>query len=162
MTIQSQTLGHIISTCMMIKQHTSIVHRCIAVLGSNVTNDDAFQWLVVLHISHLDNERMGPMSVILDHPPWCCRPWQKQLRNNNCMIGSSAERAISPLAGRQSRAVQNELLCLRVPFSLQLHSSHIATVTHLRLSICTDDLPSSVTRKPVGLLGILPVPSRSV
>lgn len=68
------------------------------------------------------------------------------------MCGGPAHGAIPPLARRQSRAVNLELLLHRIPLGRGFEPSHIAAVAQLSLGIAPNDVVIEDLGHPVALL----------
>lgn len=102
----------------------------VSKLGTNIAHVDILQRLVCLHVSDLDDERMGSVGLSIDD----------QLSHHHGVVGSSTQRADPPLGGSQAGRVDDEGLVLGAPGRGRLETADVRTVAQLRLRIASDDL----------------------
>lgn len=106
------------------------MYLLVAKLGSNVTHIDILQRLMGLEIPNLDDKGMGTEVLATN----------VELRHDDGMVGSPAQRANPPLGRGQRRAVNDEGLVFGIPGGRSLQATHVGTVAQFRLRIATQDL----------------------
>lgn len=111
--------------------HVSIVHGPISILGTDVTNDDAIQWLVCFQISDLHNEWVSTMRYIFISAGVVS--WEQELCHDDGVVGGAPKSTVPPFARCQVRAVEDEFSGLTVVAGFKLEPPNIAPVSQLSL-----------------------------
>jgi hypothetical protein len=114
----------------VVEEQEAIVHGVVTEFGANVTNVDVLEWLVGLQIADLDAEGSRAVGLALDD----------QLRHDDCVVGSAAQRTNPPFARREMGRVDGEGLVVLIPGGGCLETTDVGAVAQLCLRIAADDL----------------------
>jgi hypothetical protein len=114
----------------VVEEQETIVHGVVTEFGANVTNVDVLERLVGLQIADLDAEGSRAVGLALDD----------QLRHDDCVVGSAAQRTNPPFACREMRRVDGEGFVVLVPGGGCLETTNVGAVAQLCLRIAADDL----------------------
>jgi hypothetical protein len=126
----------------VVEEEEAVVHGVVTELGTDVANVDVLERLVGLEIADLDAEGGRAVRLALDD----------QLRHDNCVVGSAAQRTNPPFACREMGRVDGEGLVVLVPCGGRLEAADIGAVAQLCLRIAADDLVVVGLGEPLLLL----------
>ena len=114
----------------LVEEEESIVHAVVAKLRANITDVDALQWLVRLHVPDLADERMRSVALALDN----------ELRHHHRVIRSPSKGANPPLRSGKVGRVEDEGLVLRIPRGGGLEAANVRAMAQLGLCIAANGL----------------------
>jgi len=112
----------------LVEEEESIVHAVVTELRANITDVDALQWLVRLHVPDLTDERMWAVTLALDN----------ELRHHHCMICSSSKGADPPLRCGKVRGMESKGLILGIPGGGSLEAANIRAMAQFSLCITSN------------------------
>ena len=126
----------------VVEEEETVVHGVVTELGTDVANVDVVERLVGLEVADLDAEGSRSIGLALDD----------ELRHDDCVVGSAAQRTDPPLACCEVGRVDGEGLVVLVPCGSRLEAADVGAVTQLCLRIAADDLVVVGLGEPLLLL----------
>lgn len=137
------SVEHIVSRNLnIVEDKESVVFAVVSVFGANITDINAWKWLVCLHVSKLHHERLDTISLSIDN----------ELSVDNSVVSNKTELTDPPFGSFHFGSVEDKAISFFTESCSCQEILDIRTVTKLSLSIATNDLHLNGIIKPSTLL----------